>query len=55
MTWADIFFVGILDYLNYMVDFDLTENNPNLKNVVRNVSSVEAIAAWIKKRPKTRV
>lgn len=52
LTYADIFFVGVLDYMNYMAGFDLTEKHANLKKVVDNVSGVESIKAWLEKRPK---
>lgn len=55
LTWADIYFAGILDYLNYMAKVDLVEKYPNLKAVVDNVVSLEPIKAWLEKRPQTDV
>lgn len=55
LTWADFYFVGILDYLNFMVGFDLIANRPNLQKVVSNVTSIESVAAWFDKRPKTEL
>lgn len=55
LTWADIYFAGILDYLNYMVKVDLIEKYPNLKRVVEGVTSLEQIKAWLEKRPQTDV
>ncbi|XP_031631212.1 glutathione S-transferase-like [Contarinia nasturtii] len=53
LTWADLYFVGLLDYLNFMIGFDLTTDRPNLKKVVDNVTAIESIKAWIAKRPET--
>lgn len=55
LTWVDIYFAGILDYLNYMAKCDLIEKHPNLKAVVDNVLALEPIKAWIEKRPQTDV
>ncbi|XP_055705974.1 glutathione S-transferase [Phlebotomus papatasi] len=55
LTWADLYFAGILDYLNYMTKTDLTEKYPNLKAVVDNVLGIESIKAWVEKRPVTEV
>lgn len=55
LTWVDIYFAGILDYLNYMTKTDLIEKHPNLKNVVEGVTSLEPIKAWLEKRPQTDV
>lgn len=54
LTWADLNFVGMLDYFHFMMGFDLIENSPNLKRVVQNVSNVPAIKAWMDDRPVTR-
>lgn len=53
LTWADINFAGILDYVNFMVGFNVIENWPNLKRVVENVSNIDSIKAYLAKRPKT--
>jgi prostaglandin-H2 D-isomerase / glutathione transferase len=55
LTWADIYFVGVLDYLNYMAKKDLTENYPNLKKIVETVLAQEGIKKWIEKRPQTEL
>lgn len=54
LTWADLNLVGMLDYFEYMMGFNLIENCPNLKRVVENVSNVPAIKEWIDNRPVTR-
>lgn len=55
LTWADIYFAGILDYLNYMVKADLLEKHPNLNRCVKGVMELEQIKAWLEKRPQTDV
>ncbi|XP_062560798.1 glutathione S-transferase-like [Armigeres subalbatus] len=53
LSWADLFFVAVLDYLNGMAKTDLVANRPNLQKVVENVTSIETIKKWIAKRPET--
>ncbi|XP_058456414.1 glutathione S-transferase [Malaya genurostris] len=55
LTWADLYFVAILDYLNYMTKSDLVANHPSLQQVVDNVTSIESIKNWIDKRPSTEI
>lgn len=55
LTWADIYFAGILDYMNYMVKRDLLEPYPALRAVVDTVNAMEPIKAWLEKRPVTEV
>jgi prostaglandin-H2 D-isomerase / glutathione transferase len=54
-TWADVYFAGILDYLNYLTKVDLLADYPNLKEVVDKVLANENIKAYIAKRPVTEV
>ncbi|XP_062560800.1 glutathione S-transferase-like [Armigeres subalbatus] len=53
LTWADLYFVGLLDYLNHLANTDLIVDQPNLQKVVKNVTSIESIKNWIDKRPQT--
>lgn len=55
MTWADVYFAGIIDYLNYLAKVDLTANFPNVKQVIDNVNANENIKNWVEKRPVTEV
>jgi len=55
LTWADIYFAGILEYMNYMVKRDLLENYPSLKTLVESINAIDPIKAWIEKRPQTEV
>lgn len=54
-TWADVYFAGILDYLNYLTKTNLLENFPNLQDVVNKVLDNDNIKAYIAKRPITEV
>uniref|UniRef100_A0A182YLZ8 glutathione transferase n=1 Tax=Anopheles stephensi TaxID=30069 RepID=A0A182YLZ8_ANOST len=54
-TWADVYFAGILDYLNYLTKTNLLENFPNLQDVVNKVLDNENVKAYIAKRPITEV
>lgn len=54
-TWADVYFAGILDYLNYLTKINLLENFPNLQECVNKVLENENIKAYIAKRPITEV
>lgn len=55
LTWADLYFVGILDYLNAMVKEDLVENRPKLKALRENVLALPPIKAWVEKRPDSEM
>ncbi|KAJ8974614.1 hypothetical protein NQ317_019359 [Molorchus minor] len=52
LTWADVYFVAILDYLNSMAKKELIANYANLQNVKANVEAIPNVKAWIAKRPK---
>lgn len=51
LSWADLFFVAVLDYLNFMAKIDLLEGRPNLKALKEKVLAVPQIKAWVAKRP----
>ncbi|GLV42803.1 Glutathione S transferase S1 [Carabus blaptoides fortunei] len=53
LTWADLFFVAVLDYMNFMFGSNLIEKYPNLQKVKENVLAVPAIKKWVEERPKT--
>ncbi|XP_018560948.1 glutathione S-transferase-like [Anoplophora glabripennis] len=52
LTWADLFFVSMLDYINFMAKKDIIADSPNLQIVKENVLKIPNIKAWIEKRPK---
>lgn len=51
LTWADIYFVGLLDFLDTMAGIDITEGYPNLQAVKNNVMIIPDIKEWIDTRP----
>jgi len=55
LTWADFYLVGMLDYLNYMIEGDLFTKHPNLQEVRNNVVTIPQIKKWIEERPKSSV
>ncbi|XP_014283897.1 glutathione S-transferase [Halyomorpha halys] len=52
LSWGDLYFVAISDYLNTMLGFDFYEGYENLKRLRDNVLSLPKIQEWINKRPK---
>nr|XP_022915699.1 glutathione S-transferase-like [Onthophagus taurus] len=46
LTWADLYFAGLLSYLNMMANMDLLEGKPSLQAVRDNVFNLPAIKAW---------
>lgn len=53
LTWADLYFTAVHEYMNYMAKQDLLEKSANLKKVTTNVYAIDSIKKWIAKRPKT--
>ncbi|XP_060876817.1 glutathione S-transferase-like [Metopolophium dirhodum] len=53
LSWADLFFVGILDYLKFRSEIDLLKDRPNLQALREKVLAVPKIKSWIEKRPST--
>ncbi|KAG8036718.1 hypothetical protein G9C98_004040 [Cotesia typhae] len=53
LTWADLVFVALLDYLNYMAKFDITEKYENLTALKHKILDIPNIKSWIGKRPQT--
>jgi len=51
LYWVDLFFVSILDYMNYMAKVDLLEGRPKLQALKEKVLAVPQIKAWVEKRP----
>jgi len=55
LSWADLTFVGLLDYLNFMMEEDIIEKYENLKQLKQKVLEVPAIKSWVDKRPQTEL
>lgn len=53
LTWADVYFIAILDYLNHLIGGDLLENRPHLQKLRVNVTNIPSIKSWVDKRPDT--
>ncbi|XP_023248019.1 glutathione S-transferase [Copidosoma floridanum] len=53
LSWADIVFVALLDYLNFMAKYDIIENAEHLKALKDKVLSEPGIKAWVEKRPQS--
>ncbi|XP_031357575.1 glutathione S-transferase-like [Photinus pyralis] len=53
LTWADLHFVGILDYLRFMVGKNLIEDYPSLQAMEKTVLNLPGIKEWVAKRPVT--
>lgn len=55
LTWADLYFVSLMEYINYMVKSDLLEKYANLQKVMTNVKNLPAIKNYIATRPKSEI
>lgn len=53
LSWADLSFVALLDYLNFMNKSDLIEKYDNLKALKQKVLDIPAIKSWVEKRPQS--
>lgn len=53
LTWADIYFVGLLDFLNAMAGIDIIEGYSGLQAVKNNVLIIPDIKEWMDTRPES--
>lgn len=53
LSWGDVYFVAVSDYLIKMVGFDYFEKYENLKRLQQNVISLPKIQKWIETRSKS--
>nr|UCR60997.1 glutathione-S-transferase [Aphelinus asychis] len=53
LTWADLVFVALLDYLNFMAKYDIIEKAESLKALKEKVLAEPGIKAWVAKRPES--
>lgn len=51
LSWADLTFVAVLDYLNYLAKYDVIEEFDALKQLKEKVLAIPEIKAWVAKRP----
>ncbi|KAF5279388.1 hypothetical protein FQA39_LY05498 [Lamprigera yunnana] len=54
LTWADFFFVGLLDYLDMMLKKKMIEGYPNLLKLESIIVNLPAIKDWIENRPESQ-
>ncbi|KAG5667803.1 hypothetical protein PVAND_015772 [Polypedilum vanderplanki] len=50
-SWADLYFVPMIEYMNFMMKTNLLEEYENLKKVYENVMKIESIKNYVAKRP----
>lgn len=53
LTWADLYFTALSDYMSFAAKQDLLAKHANLKKVSTNVLDIDSIKKWVAKRPKT--
>ncbi|XP_022173688.1 glutathione S-transferase-like [Myzus persicae] len=51
LSWADLHFVAILDFLNFMAKVDILEGRPKLQEHKKKIWEIPQIKSWIAKRP----
>ncbi|XP_050297816.1 glutathione S-transferase-like [Anthonomus grandis grandis] len=51
LTWADLVFVGLIDYMNFMAKKDLLASAPNLQKVKEHVVNEPNIKKYMETRP----
>ncbi|XP_046680427.1 glutathione S-transferase-like [Homalodisca vitripennis] len=55
LSWADLYFAAISDYLSFMYGSDITAGYPNLTELREKVLALPKIKEWVSKRPVTNV
>lgn len=53
LTWADLTFVALLDYLNGMMKSNIIEKYDNLKALQNKVLNLPSIKKWVETRPES--
>ncbi len=53
LTWADVFFASMLELFKIWTGAEVLSKYPNLSKTAENVYNLDAIKAWIKRRPVT--
>uniref|UniRef100_A0A1B6KRC4 glutathione transferase n=1 Tax=Graphocephala atropunctata TaxID=36148 RepID=A0A1B6KRC4_9HEMI len=51
LSWADLYFGSVSDYLNYMFGSEITDGYPSFKALKEKVYALPQIKAWLDKRP----
>jgi hypothetical protein len=55
LSWGDLYFAAMVDYMNWMMKENLIENYENLKKVYGNVMEIDGIKKYVEKRPKPQM
>lgn len=55
LSWADLYFAAVSDYLSYMHGSDITADYPNVKSLKEMVYALPKIKAWVEKRPNSEL
>ncbi|XP_071440034.1 uncharacterized protein [Hetaerina americana] len=53
LTWADLYIVAVLQFLQAFMKMDFMDGNRNLKAINDKVMNIPSIKSWVEKRPKT--
>jgi len=51
LSWADLYFVAVIDYINFLAKIDSLEGRPNLQGLKEKVLAIPQIKQWVEKRP----
>lgn len=55
LTWADFFFVSVIEVVDGMTGKDSLQSYPNLQTVMSNVIDLSVIKEWRKERPVSQI
>lgn len=53
LSWADLYFISLLDYCNGVLKIDVLEGYPNLIELRKKIIGIPAIKEWIENRPSS--
>lgn len=53
LSWGDLYFVSVGEYMSFIAGVDLFEPYPTLKALKEKIQSFPKIKEWIEKRPQT--
>lgn len=51
LSWADLYFTSMVEYMNWMMKANLIENYEKLSKIFTNVMAIENIKNYVAKRP----
>jgi len=53
LSWPDLYFVSILDFIKFVIQVDLVDGRPHMTALKHKVLAIPQIKLWIAKRPNT--